>query len=191
MTILWTAIGLAICAVLFFLWRQKRQEDLEWSNFKQSRFTAEGVAGTQRAYEEHLLEEVDLPSGVHGRALYIYRELMRVWFAKLAVARQDDEPALKKLRIEWLDYMRMIDTRETAHLIANVEEKSGETNRARDAREIDEITKQIAAIEDRFAGEIGVEAVDRLRQVRARRDDDFSRHGELAAGGDHGQAAAL
>ena len=181
MTILWTAIGLAICAVLFFLWRQKRQEDHEWSDFKQSRLTAEGVAATQRAYEEHLLEEVDLPSGVHGRALYVYRELMCVWFAKLAAARQDDEPALKKLRMDWLNYMRMIDTRETAHLIADVEENSGEANRARDAREIGEITRQIAAIEDRFAREIGAEAIDRLREVRARHDDDFSRHGELAA----------
>jgi hypothetical protein len=140
-------------------------------------------------FEEQLRNEVSLPDGVRGRDLYIYRSLMRDWYAKLAAVNRYDEAKAEKMRVDWLTYMELVRSRATANYFW--QESSDEPKRDIHEVEAEEHKLRLKAIEDGFAHAIGPEAVETLRVIRAKQYDDFSQQGELGPDGYRFRGIAL
>jgi hypothetical protein len=150
---------------------------------EQRRTSEEYVVQQQMKFEKRLRDGVEtgLPDAVRGRSAHIYLNLMRDWFGKLAAQARYDEPKLRKLRKDWLIYMEMLETSRTSNFLSM--ESRDEAAREKHGREAEEEKVQLAAIEDAFAEAIGAEAVDKLRELRAKEYDSFSDAGELAPDG--------
>lgn len=116
-----------------------------------------------------------------GQSAHIYRYLMREWFNKLTAQARYDEPKLKKVRKDWLIYMELLEARETSNFLSA--EGSDEAKRSEYGRRAWEEKTQLEAIEDAFAEAMGAEAVEKLRQIRAKDVLSFSSMGELAPDG--------
>lgn len=150
---------------------EERQSSEEYVIQQQQKFEAEIQHGL----------EIRLPDALNGREVYIYRTLMREWFAKLTARDRYDEPKVKRLRKDWLVYMEALRHRATNRFLSM--ESTSEQKQAQYARQVQEETMQIMAIEDAFAEAIGPDAVKTLSQIRAKEYDSFSSSGELAADG--------
>jgi len=182
----WLAI---ILVVLFFVYgwyadRRSMQKQAKWAAEAEEYSTREGtVIQRQIEFEERLHQGVEssLPDAVRGKALHIYRHLMREWFSKLAAQTRYDEPKLKKLRKDWLIYMHALEMSRLHSFLSA--ESSNETKREQYERDEYEERVQIAAIEDAFAEAVGPEAVETLRQIRLMEWDSFSEAGQLAPDG--------
>jgi hypothetical protein len=137
----------------------------------------------QTKFERRIIQgdEIMLPDALRGREVFIYRNLMRVWFAKLAAQARYDEPKIKKLRKDWLVYMEVLRRSSTSAFLSR--ESGDEAQRERYGREAHEQKMRTVAIEDAFAEAIGPEAVERLREIREKKYDSFSASGELAPDG--------
>jgi hypothetical protein len=106
---------------------------------------------------------------------------MREWFTKLAAVNRNNEAIAKKIQADWLTYMELLVSRETNRFLGL--ETDDEGKREEYLRGAYEEAVQIASIESGFAEAISPQAVETLRQIRARPSDDFSYSGELAPEG--------
>jgi hypothetical protein len=187
---IYTLLGIILIG-LFLLWawrsdrRQKEQQAKQMAETEERRTSEEHVIQQQMKFEKRLHDgvEIGLPDAVRGRSAHIYRYLMREWFNKLAAQSRYDQPKLKKLRKDWLIYMEMLETSRTSNFLSL--ESRDEAAREKHARAAEEEKVQLAAIEDAFAEAIGPEAVEKLRETRARTWDSFSDEGELGVEGQY------
>jgi hypothetical protein len=150
---------------------------------EERRTSEEYVVEQQMKFEKRLRDgvEIGLPDAVRGRPAHIYLNLMRDWFNRLAAQARYDEPKLRKLRKDWLIYMEMLETSRTSNFLSM--ESPDEAAREKHERQAEEEKVQLVAIEDAFAEAIGSEAVEKLREIRAKEYDSFSDAGELAPDG--------
>jgi hypothetical protein len=125
--------------------------------------------------------EIGLPDAVRGHCAHVYRYLMREWFSKLAAQSRYDEPKLRKVRKDWLVYMELLEAKESSSFLSL--EGRDEASREKYGRQAEEEKIQLAAIEDAFAEAISPEAVEKLREIRAKEWDSFNDAGELAPDG--------
>jgi hypothetical protein len=100
---------------------------------------------------------------------------------KLAAQNRYDEPKLKKVRHDWLVYMEALKQCSTHNFLSL--EGSDEAKREKYGQEAHEDGLRAGAIENAFAEAVGPEAVEKLRQIRAKEHDSFSKAGELAPDG--------
>lgn len=159
---------------------RRKREGNQLAESVEYRRSEEYVLKQQIQFEEHLAE-IYLPDAIRGRELYIYRKLMRGWFEKLIAMNRYSEAVSKKIRIDWLAYMALLNSRATHRFLGL--EASDKSKGEKYLREAQEEAVQIASIENGYAELIGPPAVEALRQTRERPYDDFSREGELAPEG--------
>ena len=184
----YTLLGIVLIG-LFFLWawdlRQKEQQAKQRAEAEERGTSEEYVIQQQMTFEKRLHDgvEIGLPVAVRGRSAHIYRYLMRGWFNKLAAQSRYDQPKLRKLRKDWLIYMEMLETSRTNNFLSV--ESRDQAARETHGRQAEKEKVQLAAIEDAFAEGIGPEAVEKLREIRARTWDSFSDEGELGAEGQY------
>jgi len=143
----------------------------------------EDLLKSQTRFEKELVEHVDFPDGIRFRDSYLYKHLMRDWFAKLSGKHRYDDKIIQKLRSDWLGYMWALERGHTNHYLAM--ESYGENQEAHDRYEEEATTyaRKAMAIEDGFASAIGEEAVKELDRIRNQGFDKFSREGEIAPEG--------
>lgn len=184
----WTIVVLVLMGtfVLYAVHSDRKRKDrqaIASAEAEERQSSEEYVIQRQREFEAEIQQglEIRLPDALNGREVYIYRTLMREWFAKFAARDRYDEPKVKRLRKDWLVYMEALRHRATSRFLRM--ESTNEQNQARYAHDVQDETMQITAIEDAFAEAIGPDAVTTLSQIRAKDYDSFSRSGELAADG--------
>lgn len=155
-------------------------EDL--SSVKEESISEETVFQVQTTFEKNL-EDTFLPDAITRRDLYIYRKLMRVWFAKLAGENRFNEAMTQKLRRDWLDYMASLRDGKTTHYLSM--ETYGEDKEKSDSysEESTIFHRKAFAIEDGFAFAVGKEAVAELARIRSLEFSEISMNGELAPEG--------
>jgi len=103
--------------------------------------------------------------------------------SRLVAQSRYDKPKLGKLRKDWLIYMEMLETSRTSNFLSL--ESRDEAAREKHGRQAEEEKVQLVAIEDAFAEAIGPEAVEKLREIRAKTWDSFSDEGELGVEGQY------
>ncbi len=151
--------------------------------------TEDAVLKAQMEFEEKLQNETEFPGAISGQEVYIYWNLMNVWFNKLSAENRYNDEMTQKLRNDWLDYMEVVgDSSEYNWL--SLESHSNHSNETKDNVESDSWRKKhifaarkMLAIRDAFAVSVGQEAVNELAKVQALKYEDFSRFGKLAPDG--------
>ena len=164
----------AIVGMLVLLWpiskkgaRKTKQQSNEWEH---KRLSDENVMTVQATFEKRLDESADLHNGIYGRKAYIYRKLMSKWFGTLTTRHRYDEPMAHKIKSDWLNYMRLLESQSASSLEAG-------TGKGEDGRRALDEYKQCTAIEDAFAAAVGNEAIEELRLVRDAPSGAFDRSG--------------
>jgi hypothetical protein len=116
---------LIVCAVailLYILWKvdqnREHKQKLLSAEWEKQRLSDEGIAKAQAEFEKRLEENIDLPDGIRWRDAFIYRNLMRTWFASLLASSRYTATASDKLKSDWLDYMNLMEERATLNFIS-------------------------------------------------------------------------
>ena len=131
---------------------------------------------TQMEFERRLESENGLPDGILGRDAYIYWNLMRNWFDKLAAENRYAEETLNKLQQDWSAYMELLPQMKRARFLAM--ELEDQQKAAAYDQEATQAARSIKAIRDAFAARIGHEATETLLSIRDRAADAFDRTGK-------------
>jgi hypothetical protein len=141
----------------------------------------EDVAMAQSAFERRLEGDSNLSDTIVWGDAYIYWQLMSKWYRTLFETHQNNDKMAAKLRSDWLDYLRCLETLKTEAL------PNEQANHKRDSHgsEAERSWRTKVAIEDAFATAIGDEALQFLRRVRASNHVAFDRSGRkpMAADG--------
>ena len=143
------------------------------------------VIKSQLEFERRLESESDLPDGIRGRDAYIYWNLMRKWFDKLAAENRYTEETFNKLQRDWCAYMELLPQMKSARFMAmELEDQQKATTYDQEAVQA---ARSIEAIQDAFAALIGHEATETLRSIRDLAADAFDRTGkrDVAPPGHH------
>lgn len=183
----WVAVTLVVAFFIYGGYHDyylKPKREARWAAEAEERRTSEQyVIEQQLNFEKRLHDgiEIGLPDAIERRAAYIYLHLMRQWFNELAAQSRYDEAKVKKVRKDWLIYMEALNARETSRYLAH--EVSDDAKRAGYEKDSAQEHRQVVAIEDAFAQAVGPDAVERLRDIRSRDFNSFSRAGELAPDG--------
>jgi hypothetical protein len=138
----------------------------------------------QKIFEKKLQDEIDFPDAIRGKDIYIYRNLMNVWFEKLSAKNRYDTEMTQKLRKDWIDYMQALEDRSTHNYLSFEFYDENDNTKSDGYRErcyLD--NRKICFIEDAFTSEIGKDAVKELANIRAMDDEHFSRKGEKSPNG--------
>jgi hypothetical protein len=173
----------------------KSEKDTNTISTESVSLKEEDVAKAQLEFEEGLEGDRD-PADVSGREIYVYRNLMSKWFNDLNAEHRYEWSMSKKIRTDWYDYMRLLESEADASRCASVskysaylaknKEGASEDRIALEARawsedqKAQEARKRFMAIEDGFAAAIGEEAIKQLQEVRSRDDDAFDDSGTMA-----------
>ncbi len=181
----WGGIGLAIWLVLSLLKRREADANKRrYAQYDAERYTEENVRRVQIDFEDRLDKYPDLPDAITGRDAYIYRNLMSVWFSHLIAKQRYVESMAKELRADWLGYMSLLEGSCTSSFLSA--EAKSDADREKYGKQYDEERRELEAIENAFAAQIGQEAITILTEVRLRRYDAFDRAGKnLAPDGFH------
>jgi hypothetical protein len=166
-------IFLVIFNWLWIRWLDKRQEK---KRIRQSDpLTDENVLKSQTEFERRLDDNADSPDGIVWRRAYIYRQLMRKWFAALIAQHRRDDAMSLKLKIDWLNYLNLLERQSTGS-VSEFESIDKEKQESYD-KESWQMRQQYMAIENGFAAAIGEEATAELQRIRAARHSSFDRSG--------------
>src|SRR5689334_18784623 len=98
----WFLIGLILVGI-YQLWasqHEKQWEEREARARKErerERLSDPAIAKSQAEFETYLNGDF-LPEGICPRDVYIYRQLMRGWYSKLAAKPRYDEPKSESIR---------------------------------------------------------------------------------------------
>jgi hypothetical protein len=149
-----------------------KQRSDEW---ERQRFSDEGVVKSQDEFEQRLNENADLPDGICWQQAYTYRHLMSKWFASLIAKYRYDDVMSKKIKIDWLDYLDLLESQSRTSFLSG--ESSDEKKQEAYGAEAWQMRQQYMAIEDGFAAATGEDAIKELAQVRAADHDSFDRSG--------------
>ncbi len=185
MTFFWIIV---IIVVVWWLASRSRGRAIETTTENMdevnSKITEEVVFKAQTRFEKKLEEEIDFPDAITHRDIYIYRNLMRIWYNKLVGENRYNEEMIQKLRNDWLDYMYSIEHSNTSHYLS-MEMYDEKDNTKSDSYGDEHImaSRKIFAIEDALAALLGKEAVEELNRVRKLDFDQFDKRGNLAPAG--------
>jgi hypothetical protein len=130
----------------------------------------EAVIKAQTEFERQLETNIDLPDGIRWRDAFIYRHLMRKWFASLLASSRCTATASDKIKSDWLDYMHLMEERAILRFLSLTEDE--EKRKVYDEEAI-EVSRKITMIEDGMAAAVGQEAVAQLEDARRRPHDAF------------------
>jgi hypothetical protein len=175
--------------VVFVCWewvcgrRQKRRAAKRLAAIEKRQTSEKYVVERQREFEQRTREDLEAgqPYAVRGCAAHVYRYLMREWFDRLADQCRYDEPKLKRLRKDWLDYMEALQASKASSYLSV--ELGHWTEREKYDLQAQEEKARLVAIENAFAEAAGPQAVEKLRGIRAMKWDSFSDEGEIAPKG--------
>ena len=130
---------------------------------------------------ENRLRDVYLPDAISGKEIYIYKNLMNVWYEKLSAEKRYDLSVIQKQRGDWLEYMDALKDKSTYEYLSS---ESTEKEKAESYRNDCAIaSKKVFAIEEAFASAVGDDAVRELARIRALDASVFSKEGELVPEG--------
>jgi hypothetical protein len=179
LTIIAAAVG-ATCLLWWWLnWIDTKKQKVQAEEWERHRLSDDNVIKQQLEFEERLEQNVDLPDGVCGKQAFIYRNLVRTWFRVLIAKHQYDEPVAKNIKLDWLNYMYLLEhQRTTSFLSAETDDKE---RRETYAKEAWEQKLQYETIEDAFAASMGNHAIKQLQQIRQRKHSAFDRPGRNIA----------
>lgn len=179
-------IWVVIIGIIIFLVIQNKKKKARSSvvNEKEEPFviTEEVVFKAQNRFEDKITNETEFPDAISGNEIYIYRNLMRPWFDKLAAKHRYDEQMAQKLRSDWLDYIEAVGDRSTYNYLS-LEFSEDEEKSKRYREDHVNASRKMFAIQEAFATAIGEEAIAELNKVQEMDFMMFSRHGELAPEG--------
>ena len=173
-------IILIILIVGIVIWYHDDKKKKSLVDLENSPITEETVFKAQAAFEKHL-ENTFLPDAISGKEIYIYKNLMRVWYDKLSGNNRYEESMLQKLRNDWLDYMAALEDSNTYNYLSMEEEDEKESKVQREKEFT--ASRKVFAIENGFASLIGGDAVKELARVRALEYGAVDRSGNLAPSG--------
>jgi hypothetical protein len=174
----WAIIILGVALVVFgasgaFFWGGRGRKGVDRS-VPAKPLSDEDVDAAQSAFERRLEGDSDLPEAILWGDAYIYWQLMSQWYRALLEKHWSDDKLAAKLRSDWFDYLRCLETLKTGAFL------SGKADRKRDlyGSEAEQSWRAKVAIEDAFATAIGDEAIQLLRRVRAVNHNAFDRSGK-------------
>lgn len=183
-----TAI-IVVAGVAFYLWAMRADKKQQVRRDQSASQSEKDLAS-----EEHSLEatadferqarhsfEYGVPDAIKGQDFYIYSQLAKPWFEKLTAKHRYDEDMLKRLRIDWLEYLNALERWPTDFFLSfeTDDEKKGEKYR----RDGDLLRSRARAIVNGFAAAVGEEAERELARVREKDRDCFNKWGEIAPKG--------
>jgi hypothetical protein len=156
----------------------KSSSKTEDSNTTKKEISEDTVFEIQNNFERRL-KEVHLPDVIGGKEIYIYKNLMRVWYKRLSSENRYKDAMIQKLMSDWLEYINALDNL-ASYLYLSLEAASKEKQ---ESYYNDHIlaSKKAFAIEDAFASAIGKDAVKELDHIRGL--SAFNFNGELAPDG--------
>jgi len=172
---------IVIGAIIWFIYvrnKEKVQQNIPvTTNRKEIVVSEETVFKIQSKFEDKITDETGFPDAISGDEIYIYKNLMRPWFNKLAAQCRYDEKMTQKLRNDWLGYMEAVGDRSTYNYLSLESEDEKQSEKYRE----DHIaaSRKMFAIQDAFATAIGTDAVSELNKIKEMSFMSFSRHGEL------------
>ena len=139
--------------------------------------TEEAVLEAQTKFEKKMTD-VFLPDAISGKEIYIYKNLMSVWYAKFAAVDRYDDKLIQKLRTDWLSYMESLREKSKFYYLSV---ETGQKAKAESYQNDFIITsKKVSTIEDAFATAAGKDAVAELARIRSLDElSAFTRDGEL------------
>ena len=180
---------IAVAGVAFYVWatwadkKQQARRDPFASQWEKERASEEhslkATAGFERQARHSF--EYGVPDAIKGQDFYIYSQLAKPWFEKLTAKHRYDEDMLKRLRIDWLEYLNALERWPTDVFLsfeADDEKKSEEYRRDGDL-----LRSRARAIVNGFAAAVGEEAEHELARVREKDRDCFNKWGEIAPKG--------
>lgn len=181
-------VGAAVVAFIIYgvyhdHYLQPKWDAKQMAEVEERRTSEQYVIDRQAEFERQLRNGIQygLPDAIRGKTAHIYLHLMREWFNKLAARNRYDESKVRKVRKDWLIYMEALAHHATSSFLAA--EAADETKRHKHEKSMDEERRQIVSIEDAFAEAIGPEAVGQLREIRAKKWDNFNDQGDVAPDG--------
>ncbi|MFA5831315.1 MAG: hypothetical protein WC878_05795 [Candidatus Paceibacterota bacterium] len=131
---------------------------------------------------ENQLRDVCLPSAIGGKEIYIYKNLMSVWYAQLSAENRYNDAMTQKLRTDWLEYMNALRDKSTHYYLSLELAEKGKENLYQNDHF--NAAKKVFEIEEAFASAVGKDAVDTLARTREMKESSsFSREGELIPDG--------
>ena len=180
---------IAVAGVAFYVWatwadkKQQARRDPFASQWEKERASEEhslkATAGFERQARHSF--EYGVPDAIKGQDFYIYSQLAKPWFEKLTAKHRYDEDMLKRLRIDWLEYLNALERWPTDFFLSfeTDDEKKGEEYR----RDGDLLRSRARVIENGFAAAIGEDAEHELARVREKDRDCFNKWGQIAPKG--------
>ncbi|MCX6789994.1 MAG: hypothetical protein NTV60_00520 [Candidatus Kaiserbacteria bacterium] len=145
------------------------------------RVIKEDVVFKRQSRFEDFIRQTARPDALSGKEIYIYINLMRVWYQKLVSEHRYEETLTQKIRGDWLDYMQAKEDMNTYSFLA----MDAEEAKVKSYNQEEELAARKAwAIEDAFAAAIGKEATTELTRIRAKNSmSEFDYEGNLAPEG--------
>jgi hypothetical protein len=138
--------------------------------------TEDHVLEVQTKFEKRL-QDIYLPDAIKGKEIYIYKNLIGVWYGKLTAENRYDDAMVQKFRGDWILYMDALRDKSAYEYLSS---ESVELEK-QDSYKDDSIIagKKVSTIEEAFATLVGKEATDELARIRVLDDSAFSKQGEL------------
>lgn len=175
-----------IIIVLIILWISRHNNTSEISSKSEKPISIKNEIKEETVFKrqtefEKKLQETYLPDAISGIEIYIYKNLMSVWYDKLSSENRYNNEMIQKLRNDWLDYMSALEDRSTYNFLSLEAEKPEEQDSFRE----DHInaSRKSFAIEEAFAAAVGKEAIDELARIRGLDFSSFDNNGNLAPDG--------
>jgi uncharacterized protein YjiS (DUF1127 family) len=169
-----------IVAAYISNYRQKKREERQFEEMRENALSDEGILKSQLEFEKRIEQQIGLPDAFSGQEIYIYRNLIKVWFNELSARLRYREKTLKKVKMDFLHYMENLENEASYRYLAleGSEEK-------KDQYEADLFKSRgmVRAIEEGFAAAIGLKAVAELEVTRELPHDVFDDYGEKAPDG--------
>jgi hypothetical protein len=138
--------------------------------------TEDRVIDVQTKFESRL-SDIYLPDAVSGKEMYIYKNLMSVWYDKLSAENRYDDTMIQKFRGDWLEYMSALRDKSTYTYLSSESTEKDKRESYRNDTII--ASKKVFATEEAFASAIGKEASDELTRMRGMNESAFSKEGEF------------
>jgi hypothetical protein len=172
---------LLIAVVAWFIWTWYRGKSKRRNSAAEARlYGSERVAAIQAAFDKEIVERNVLPDAVRNRYAYIYRNLMRDWYAQISAACRGDTDKLQSVNADWLGYIDGLKEQGSVNFSAMVANDEMESSRL--GQRLRTIRLRLSAIEDSFAAQLGTSETAELKRIREIPNDRFNRSGtEIAA----------
>jgi hypothetical protein len=127
---------------------------------------------------ENRIKDVCLPDAISGKEIYIYKNLMSVWYAKLSAENRYNPAVIQKLRGDWIEYMNALRDKSAFNYLASESTEKEKGDAYQDRHMV--ASKKVSTIEEAFASLVGNEATEELSRIRLLADHvSFSKEGEL------------